>query len=97
MTGYEETLLTRAEVLEDLAEPASAVSEVLAGAQGAGVDPRAVISLTAAWRLWIPAPPSATARAAGRTGKAVPGTAPTASSSRRCPTPRTRSGSACAR
>jgi erythromycin esterase-like protein len=48
MTGYEETLLTRAEVLEDLAEPASAVSEVLAGAQDAGVDPRAVISLTAA-------------------------------------------------
>jgi hypothetical protein len=48
MTGYEETLLTRAEVLEDLAEPASAVSEVLARAQGAGVDPRAVISLTAA-------------------------------------------------
>jgi hypothetical protein len=48
MTGYEETLLTRAEVLEDLAEPASAASEVLAGAQGAGVDPRAVISLTAA-------------------------------------------------
>jgi hypothetical protein len=48
MTGYEETLLTRAEVLEDLAEPASAVSEVLAGAQGAGVDPRVAISLTAA-------------------------------------------------
>jgi erythromycin esterase-like protein len=54
MTGYEETLLTRAEVLEDLAEPASAVSEVLAGAQGAGVDPQAVISLTAAFQTLDP-------------------------------------------
>ena len=54
MTGYEEQLLARAEVLEDLAEPASAVSEVLAGAQGAGVDPRAVISLTAALRALDP-------------------------------------------
>ena len=48
MSGEEERLYARAEMLEDLAEPASAVSEVLAGARGAGVDPRAVISLTAA-------------------------------------------------
>jgi hypothetical protein len=48
MSGEEERLYARAEMLEDLAEPASAASEVLAGAQGAGVDPRAVISLTAA-------------------------------------------------
>ena len=47
MSGDEERLYGRAEMLEDLAELASAVGEVLAGAQGAGVDPRAVISLTA--------------------------------------------------
>ena len=38
----------------DLAELASAVSEVLAGAQGAGVDPRAVTSLTAALQTLDP-------------------------------------------
>ena len=54
MTGEEERLYARAEMLEDLAEPASAVSEVLAGAQGAGVDPRAVISLTAALQTLDP-------------------------------------------
>jgi hypothetical protein len=54
MTGEEERLYARAEILEDLAEPASAVSEVLAGAQGAGVDPRAVISLTAALQTLDP-------------------------------------------
>jgi mono/diheme cytochrome c family protein len=54
MSSEEERLYARAEMLEDLAEPASAVSEVLAGAQGAGVDPRAVISLTAALQTLDP-------------------------------------------
>ena len=54
MSSEEERLYARAEILEDLAEPASAVSEMLAGAQGAGVDPRAVISLTAALQTLDP-------------------------------------------
>ena len=54
MSSEEERLYARAEMLEDLAEPASAVSEVLAGAQGAGVDPRAVISLTTALQALDP-------------------------------------------
>jgi hypothetical protein len=54
MSGEEERLYARAEMLEELAELASAVSEVLAGAQGAGVDPRAVISLTAALQALDP-------------------------------------------
>jgi hypothetical protein len=48
MTGYEESLLTCAEMLEDPGELVQPLTAVLAGAQGAGVDPRAVISLTAA-------------------------------------------------
>ena len=48
MSGEEEKLYTRAEMLDETGELAQAVAEVLAGAQGAGVDPRAVISLTAA-------------------------------------------------
>jgi hypothetical protein len=54
MTGYEETLLTRAEMLEDTGDLAQPVLAVLAGAQGAGVDPRAVISLTAALQALDP-------------------------------------------
>jgi hypothetical protein len=54
MSGEEERMYARAEMLEDLAAPASAVTEVLAGAQGAGVDPRAVISLTAALQALDP-------------------------------------------
>jgi len=48
MTGYEESLLTRAEVLEDIGDLVQSVLAVLAGAQGAGVDPAAVTSLAAA-------------------------------------------------
>jgi hypothetical protein len=48
MTGYEEQLFTRAEVLEDTDGLVQSITAVLAGAQGAGVDPRAVISLTGA-------------------------------------------------
>src|SRR6266516_1118127 len=47
MTGEEERLYARAEKLDETGELAQAVAEVLTGAQGAGVDPRAVISLTA--------------------------------------------------
>jgi hypothetical protein len=54
MSGEEERLYARADMLEDLAEPASAVSDLLTGAQGAGVDPRAVISLTAALQTLDP-------------------------------------------
>src|SRR5438552_3365734 len=54
MTGEEERLYARAEMLEETGELAQAVAEVLAGAQGAGVDPRAVISLTAALQALDP-------------------------------------------
>jgi hypothetical protein len=95
MTGEEGRLYARAEMLDETRELAQAVAEVLTGAQGVGVDPRAVISLTAA--LQAPAPAPVTARAARRTGGRDPGTAPTASSSRRFPVPRTRSGSTSAK
>ena len=54
MNGEEERLYARAEMLEETGELAQAVSEVLTGAQGAGVDPRAVISLTAALQTLAP-------------------------------------------
>jgi hypothetical protein len=54
MTGYEETLLTRAEVLEDTGDQVQAITAVLAGARGAGVDRAAVISLAAAARVLDP-------------------------------------------
>jgi hypothetical protein len=54
MTGYEETLLSRAEMLEDVGELVQAVTTVLAGAQRAGIDPAAVTSLQAAARALEP-------------------------------------------
>ena len=54
MSGEEERLYARAEMLEETGELAQAVAEVLTGAQGAGVDPRAVISLTAALQTLDP-------------------------------------------
>jgi hypothetical protein len=54
MTGYEETLLTRVEVLEDTGDLIQAITGILAGAQGAGVDRAAVISLAAAARALDP-------------------------------------------
>src|SRR5690242_17687872 len=54
MTGEEERLYARAEMLDETGELAQGVGEVLAGAQGAGVDPRAVISLTAALQTLDP-------------------------------------------
>jgi len=53
MNGYEEQLLTRAEVLEDTGELVQAIT-VLAGAQGAGADPAAVTGLQAAARALDP-------------------------------------------
>jgi hypothetical protein len=54
MSGYEEQLVARAEVLEDTGELVQAVTAVLAGAQRAGVDPAAVTSLAAAARVLDP-------------------------------------------
>ena len=54
MTGYEETLLTCAEVLEDTGDLVQAITGVLAGAQAAGVDRAAVGSLAAAARALDP-------------------------------------------
>jgi hypothetical protein len=54
MTGYEEQLLTRAEMLEDTDELAGAITAILAGAQRAGVDPAAVTSLAGAGRALDP-------------------------------------------
>ena len=54
MSGEEEKLYARAEMLDETGELAQAVAEVLTGAQGAGVDPRAVISLTAALQTLDP-------------------------------------------
>ena len=48
MNSDEERLYAHAEMLDETGELAQAVTEVLTGAQGSGVDPRAVISLTAA-------------------------------------------------
>jgi hypothetical protein len=54
MTGYEEQLLTRAEVLEDTGDLVQSITAVLAGAQEAGTDPAAVTSLQAAVRALDP-------------------------------------------
>jgi len=48
MSGYEEQLHTRAEMLEETSELAAAVTAILDGAAGAGLDPRAIVSLRAA-------------------------------------------------
>jgi len=55
MSGYEESLLTRAEMLEDTGDLVESVLAVLAGAQGAAADPAAVVSLAAAARALDPA------------------------------------------
>jgi hypothetical protein len=83
MNGEEERLYARAEMLEDLAEPASAVTGVLAGAQGAVVDPRVVISLTAALLALDPGASTSYTAGSKRHRHDGPGTAPTASSSKR--------------
>ena len=60
MSGYEEQLHACAEMLDETGELAAAVTAILAGASGAGADPRAVISLRAAIAALDPAgaPPS---------------------------------------
>lgn len=54
MTGYEQQLYARAEMLEDTTELARAVVSVLAGGQASGVDPAAVTSLAGAARALDP-------------------------------------------
>jgi hypothetical protein len=54
MSGYEQALLARAEMLEDAGELVQAIAAVLADAQGAGVDPAAVTSIQAAARALDP-------------------------------------------
>ena len=55
MSGHEEQLHTRAEMLDETGELAAAVTAILAGASGAGVDPRAIVSLRAAVAALDPA------------------------------------------
>ena len=55
MSGYEEQLHGRAEMLDETGELAAAVTAILAGASGAGVDPRAITSLRAALAALDPA------------------------------------------
>jgi hypothetical protein len=54
MSSEEEKLYTRAEMLDETGDLAQAVAEILTGAQGAGVDPRAITSLTAALQTLHP-------------------------------------------
>ena len=72
MSGEEERLYARAEMLEETGELAQAVSGMLTGAQGAGVDPRAVISLTAALQTLDPG--AGTGYTAGSRGDRQDGT-----------------------
>ena len=88
MSGYEEQLLARAEVLEEVDELVQAVAAVLAGAQGAGVDRATITSLAEAARALDPGAAPVTTRAASRTGGPAADTAPMPSSSRPRPTPR---------
>ena len=55
MSGYEEQLHARAEMLEETGELAAAATVILAFASGAGLDPRAVVSLRTATRALDPA------------------------------------------
>src|SRR2546429_584385 len=51
MSSEEERLYARAEMLDETGELAQAVSEVLTGPQGAGVDPAARAALAAAYAM----------------------------------------------
>ena len=48
MSGYEEQLHARAEMLEETSELAAAVAAILDGSSGAGVDPHGIVSLRTA-------------------------------------------------
>ena len=70
MSGYEEQLHARAEMLDETGELAAAVTAILDGASGAGVDPHAIVSLRAAITELDPAggaPPGY--QAGSRTGR----------------------------
>jgi hypothetical protein len=54
LSGYEEGLVARAEVLEDTGDLVQTITGVLAGAQAAGVDPAAVAGLAGAVRALDP-------------------------------------------
>ncbi len=69
MSGYEEQLHTRAEMLDETSELASAVTAILAGASGAGVDPHAITSLRAAIRALDPADGAPGYQAGSRTDR----------------------------
>lgn len=69
MTGYEQSLFSRAELLDDTGELAAAVTAVLAGASAAGVDPAAVTGLAAAIRALDPAGGVPAYQAGTRTGR----------------------------
>ena len=69
MSGYEEQLHARAELLEGTCELAAAVTAILDGASGAGVDPRAIVSLRAAITELDPAGGQPGYQAGDRTGR----------------------------
>src|SRR6266702_2061983 len=73
MSGYEEQLHAHAEMLEETGELAAAVTAVLAGASGAGVDPRAVTGLRAAVAALDPAGGPAPGYQAGSRADRHPG------------------------
>ena len=91
MSGYEEQLHTRAELLEETSELAAAVTGILDGASGAGLDPRAIVSLRPPSPHSIRLAGSPVIRpATAPTGTRAAGTVPMLSSSRRSVTPKTR-------
>ena len=95
MTGYEQTLLARAEVLEDPGELVQSITAVLAGVRTPALTrPRSPACRTRSARS-TPAPAPGTTQAARRTGSPAADTAPMASSSRRRPRPRATSWSGC--
>ena len=55
MSGYEEQLHARAEMLDETSELAAAVTAILAGASSAGLDPHAIVSLRTAITALDPA------------------------------------------
>ena len=69
MSGYEEQLHARAEMLDETGELAAAVTAILSGASGAGLDPRAIISLRAAITALDPAGGSPGYQAGDRTDR----------------------------
>ena len=92
MSGYEEQLHARAEMLEETGELAAAATVILAFATGAGLDPRAVVSLRTATRALDPAGGVQHYEAGSCTDQhPAAGAGPTPSSSRRSATLKTRS------